>query len=292
MDMFPASALWHYARSLIAGCARPMEDPSRDPTLGEPPMSILRNLRVSTKLLVAFGALCLLLVAVVAMAVSNLTASQDRFKGLYNHDYQAAKSLGDVESLFIQMRLDTTSFAVTANNAEIAAASDTVKSTDAAMDDAWKRYQSDHPTASAADQNTVWNLVTQYRTLRVQAIHLAEQHRIAEFVAYRKSFILPVAKKVEAGVNDLQAQETKAAIDAEKTGTAAFHSAMTWMLAMALAAFGAAIALQIAISRSIARPLRKVVDVVNGLAKGRLDQRVDYEAADEVGELAKATNAS
>src|SRR3954471_8374562 len=123
-----------------------MEHPSRDPTLGAPPMSILRNLRVGTKLLVAFGALCLLLVAVVAMAVSNLSASQDRFKGLYDHDYQAAKSLGDVEALFIQMRLDTTSYATTATNAEIAALSDTVKATDAAMDEAWRRYQSDGPT--------------------------------------------------------------------------------------------------------------------------------------------------
>src|SRR3954454_22192271 len=106
-------------------------------------MRRLQDLRLGTKLLAAFGALCLLLAAVVVLAASDLGSAQDRFKSLYDSDYQAAQDLGQVQSLFVQMRLDTTSFAVVSKPAEISAAAAQVTATDTAMDQAWQAYEAD-----------------------------------------------------------------------------------------------------------------------------------------------------
>ena len=255
-------------------------------------MRRLQDLRLGTKLLAAFGALCLLLVGVVWLAAGDLGSAQSRFDNLYKTQYRASQDLGRVQSLFIQMRLDTTSFAAVSKPAEIAAASSQVTATDAAMDEAWQAYEADHPAATAAERQGVRDLVLKYRTLRGPAIQLAQHHQIEQFIAYRATKILPLAKQMKAGIDKLEAKETGGAKKAQSTGSSAYHSALTIMLSVAAFAILAAVALQLLISRSIVSPLRRVLAVVNGLAEGRLDQRVGYDAKDEVGELARATNAS
>ena len=255
-------------------------------------MRRLQDLRLGTKLLAAFGALCLLLVAVVGLAASDLGSAQDRFDNMYATDYRASQDLGRVQSLFIQMRLDTTSFAAVSKPAEIAAATSQVNATDAAMDQAWQAYESDHPAATDAERQAVRGLVLQYRSLRGPAIQLAQRHQIEQFIAYRASKILPLAQQMKTGIDNLEAKETSAARHARSTGASAYHTALTLMLIVAAVAILAAIALQVLISRSIVSPLRRVLTVVRGLAEGRLDQRIDYHAKDEVGELAHATNTS
>lgn len=46
------------------------------------------------------------------------------------------------------------------------------------------------------------------------------------------------------------------------------------------------------IARMIANPLRKAVKVLDGLAEGRLDQTLDVDSKDEVGQMARALNAA
>jgi len=46
------------------------------------------------------------------------------------------------------------------------------------------------------------------------------------------------------------------------------------------------------IGRMVSRPLRRAVTVLQGLAEGRLDQRLDVETHDEVGQMGRALNAA
>ena len=52
----------------------------------------------------------------------------------------------------------------------------------------------------------------------------------------------------------------------------------------------AASVLAVVISRMIGRPLRRAVEVLQGLAEGRLDQTLDIDTRDEVGQMAAALN--
>ncbi len=86
--------------------------------------------------------------------------------------------------------------------------------------------------------------------------------------------------------------EAKAAQAMAVDGQRAYQQAVTVLIGCAVLAVLLAIVISVAIARSIARPLNQVVTVVEGLAAGRLDQRMDYVSKDEVGRLATATNTS
>ena len=77
----------------------------------------------------------------------------------------------------------------------------------------------------------------------------------------------------------------KAAVD---ESAVAYTSIRTTLLAFLAAAAVIAVGFGWYLSNLLARPLRQMVSVAEGLAEGHLDQRVEYQSADEAGQLAGA----
>jgi len=255
-------------------------------------MSRIRDLRVGTKLLAAFFGLCLLLIAVAAVASASLSSAQTRFGDLYHAHLKSTAAIGDVATEFVQVRLDGTGYVLGQTAEDVVATDKQLAASDAALDAAWATYTKGHPSAGASERAAMWDLIGQYRQVRTQAFEIGKKHQYEAYLAYRTKHIAPVSKKALAALATLKEGEDAAAKQALADGNSAYHEGLVVMWLAAGLAVVAAVALQLLISRSIVSPLRKVVTVVRGLADGRLDQRVDYDAKDEVGELARATNTS
>ena len=61
-------------------------------------------------------------------------------------------------------------------------------------------------------------------------------------------------------------------------------------LSLIAGAVAIAVALALVLSRAVARPLKQTVVVLEALAEGRLDQRLEVTGKDEVGRMAGALN--
>ncbi|MBI4944091.1 MAG: methyl-accepting chemotaxis protein, partial [Actinobacteria bacterium] len=88
------------------------------------------------------------------------------------------------------------------------------------------------------------------------------------------------------------------ALNAEGAKAATATAATTYTTARAMLIGGAALAALVGVGLAflvgglIARPLRAAVAVLEGLAAGRLDQRLDVDTKDEVGQMATALNSA
>ncbi len=69
---------------------------------------------------------------------------------------------------------------------------------------------------------------------------------------------------------------------------AVYASIRTTLLTFLAIAAAVAIGFGLFLSSMLATPLRRMVEVAGELAEGRLDQRIDYRASDETGQLSEA----
>ncbi|GAB3469937.1 methyl-accepting chemotaxis protein [Kineococcus endophyticus] len=250
-------------------------------------------MKVSAKLFAAFGVVSFLLAAAIGFGAHELHVVQDRLNVVSGSGIASTRTIGKVESAYLQVRLDVANIALaSADAATVATAQQTLTSDDTALDAAWTAYLAASPASSAAQQQGYMTLLSQYRTARANSVTIALTGDLAAFNAQRETEVRPISRQLSAAVETLAGAETNHAAALAAKSTREYHRALAGLLGAGFVAIALAITLAVLISRSIARPLAQTVTVVEGLAHGRLDQRVDYVSRDEVGRLAAATNTS
>jgi methyl-accepting chemotaxis protein len=254
--------------------------------------SRFRDLRVATKLFASFGVVCVLLLVVVVLSLTRLSSSQDRLDKMFNQTAVSASMIGQVRTAFTQLRLDGANIALAQTKEGQEAAIATLKANDTAFDGAWANYLKAHPAATEAQRAATVAAVAKYRDVRTEQLAMAEKGDIKGYIAYRDKYTTPVSKALAVKIDQLDKSESAAATRSSKDGKSAYNAAFVLLVVVAVVALLFAVGLAFVISRAISVPLGKVVKVMNGLAEGRLDARVEHSGKDETGQLAAATNTS
>ncbi|WP_369054510.1 methyl-accepting chemotaxis protein [Kineococcus terrestris] len=253
-------------------------------------LSRLRDLRVATKLFAGFGVVCLLMVAVVALGIAKLGTSQRTLETMATSGLVSVQSVELARADFVQLRLDLANLVMVTGPEEIAKAEAKIDETDELVDEAWAAYLASSPSAPAAERDRFAGLLADYRQAREALIPLAEAGDIQGFIELRAETTSPISSEINEVLDVLADAESQAATDIAEQGSSAYHTAVVLLLVAGAAALALAIAVAVLIARSVAGPLARTLHVVEGLAGGRLDQRVDYVCADEVGKLAAAVD--
>ena len=263
----------------------------RDDRTNRGPLVIFRNLKTAAKLMVGFLAVSMLMVAVGVIGISKLATAQANLQSMYVNSLQAIAWLGEVNSTFTKTDLATSNIALTDNPTELAALKASLTTMDAAADANWAKYTATDMTGREKPRDDYNLAIVAYRQIRdTQLIPLGEANNLQAFVALRDSTVAPAATRVSADLASLLDIENAAAAKAVSDSAAASSSARILIIGFIVAALFLSIALAIGIGRTIAGPLHKAVDVLEGLAEGRLDLELDVSTKDEVGHMAAALN--
>jgi methyl-accepting chemotaxis protein len=254
---------------------------------------LLRNLRVTQKLLVSFGVLCLLMVAVGATGLLELRSANQRIESMYSANLQAIASLGQVrsdvqEDTALAAKLILRSPVADVSNAQMA-----IQRVDADIDSTWATYVSDPTPGTATDRSAFSDALTQYRTIRdKQLVAAATANDFNAYLSAQNNYIDPLTSQMTVSLNNLARTEDAAA--QSRLATARHNAVLAEWLTVGLVggALLIAVLLTLSVSRAIARPLGQTVAVLEALAEGRLDQRLDVIGKDEVGRMAGALNAA
>ncbi|MGI4896330.1 MAG: methyl-accepting chemotaxis protein [Janthinobacterium lividum] len=247
----------------------------------------MRDLKVVTKILAGFGVVCVLLAAVVALGISQLGSSQDDLATISNSGVASVGAVGAMRSAFADNQVGVINAALTPDATASQAALTKVTAADSSYDAAWKTYLASSPAASEADRATTEDLLAQYRAARESLVPLITAHDITGFLAAPSAVVLATtASKLTAHLDAMSVTEENAATTMAKHSADRYHRAVVALLVLGAVAIVIAIAVAITVSRSIAGPLGRALAVVEGLAEGRLDQRVGHHTGDEVGRLA------
>jgi methyl-accepting chemotaxis protein len=252
----------------------------------------LRDLNVASKLFAGFGVVCLLLAVVVGIGWAKLNSSQANLRTMSASGLASVQTILTVQSGFLQARMDVTNAALTTDAAATEDALDAVAADDEAIDSSWAAYLASSPASSAADRDAFAASLEQYRDARVQLIALARANDQVGYIAYRTASITPIAKQMTEQLKALTATEQQSAVDMADAGAGAYRSAVALLLVIGAAAIAVAVTVAVLVSRSVARPLARTLSVVQGMAEGRLDQRVGITSRDEVGRVAAALDAT
>ncbi|PWJ49551.1 methyl-accepting chemotaxis protein [Quadrisphaera granulorum] len=253
-------------------------------------MRRLADLKIAQKLYAGFAVVCLLLAAVSGMAVVRLGQAQQDLARLADSGMVAVDALGAVRAAFLQGRSDFMSIALTKDPTAQAEVVQKTQDDDAALDAAWKRYLSTAPRASGDQVEAFATAIAEYRSASQALMPVVVAHDIDTFMAQRTTTTVPKSAAVIETLTTLQQQEAKAAAQMVRQGEATYRSSLVVLLGCSLLAMLLAVAIAAVAARSVTRPLSKVVDVMAGVARGRLDQRVGLDRKDEIGQLAVSTD--
>ncbi|NHC46991.1 methyl-accepting chemotaxis protein [Motilibacter aurantiacus] len=252
----------------------------------------LRNLKVAAKLAVGFGVVCLLLVLALGVGITRLSGLKGNLETLSSSGVTSVQSVGDTRAALAQVRFDYANLGLTPDPAGMAKILDTLASDQDAVDSAWAAYQASSPSSAEADRAAFETKLADYRAKAAKLVELAQANDVRGFIDYRTSTTVPITNELFELLDGFRTVEAEAAATMADGAGDASRAAVALLVAVGALALLLSAGIAFLIARSVARPLGKALVVVEGLAAGRLDQRVDHVSEDEVGKLASAINAT
>jgi len=248
----------------------------------------LRNLKVTAKLTLIQFVAAAALVTVVALAVEQSLAAQDRARQV-DSQIASIEALGTVHADMLTVRMDLLRLALAGADTKTTVAADMATDVVTLQSD-WTAFENSDPNATNAQRSATWSAVQAWGQVRDRQAALPQAGDITGFNQLRDAEGTPAADAAFDQLDTIRTAEAQTASALVAGGDFDFRSSLITLLAVAIAGLAALVVLSRWIARSITIPLRRVLGVVQGLAEGRLDARTGT-SRDEVGQLAVATDA-
>ncbi|TNM60178.1 methyl-accepting chemotaxis protein [Streptomyces sp. NP160] len=256
----------------------------------------LHDTSITTRLVAAFSTVIVLFVALAALSAVELGDAQRRLTAVSEGNVRALTAVSGVyaDQLALARDMEALDAAVLREPTHPGGTSvvaDRVAASEEALADQWDAYLATGPAADRVTVATVGHTLDAWTVTRPAALEAAAAGDAA-LTSSRIDSTRALVDMVGQFVLQLQDAELDQAAAQHDEGAGATARARWVVVAVSALAVAAAVAMVVVLTRSIGRPLARVLEVVQGLAQGRLDQRTGLSTKDEVGRLGAATDAS
>jgi methyl-accepting chemotaxis protein len=251
----------------------------------------IRDLGTRKKLTAGFTIITLLSVVVGILGITRLAATQDRLDGIYHQNMRSIELLSTLQSSSVMMRFKVMDVLVTEDGAAMDTLMKDIADLDATIDRTLGAYKK---TDLGGQEKYVAGFeqgLAAYRAVRDKdMIPAARANDVKKFNQVRAAGAFAPAKAMTDNTAKLIASEQAGAKKALDEAQAAYESARMLIIALLVASVLVSVLLTGWLGSLIATPLRKAVDVLKLLAQGHLEQRLEIDSRDEVGQMASALN--
>ncbi|MDP9799845.1 methyl-accepting chemotaxis protein [Catenuloplanes nepalensis] len=257
------------------------------------PVAAFRDLRVAGKLALSFTVVLLLSLVIGLVGMVELRHAQDRLQGMYRDSLQAIYWLGLVDTANQEIGRELFNYALAPTAATMAEVADEMAVTDEELDSNWALYTATDMTGREEARDRFDAALTEFREARTATlIPAGESNDLDAFLTAYDARGRVLEGAMSEALDDLQEIEDAAAQTALADATDASSAATLLIWLLIAGAIVLSVAVVIVVSRMIGGPLGRTVSVLNDLADGRLDQRLDVTGRDEVGRMATSLNAA
>ncbi|CAM3731587.1 methyl-accepting chemotaxis protein [Nocardioides zeicaulis] len=251
-----------------------------------------RDLPTARKLLLGYLALVVMMVGVGAVGITRLAASQDHLESMYRDSLQATLWLSETGDHLSAMTRALDDFALNSTARSVSDVSAGVMREDQLMDQSWRLYTSADAPGREDGRAAFDAAIASYRDARDEKVlPLLASGEVAQGVAAMNTDLKRTQEASTQALEALKVVETKAAEQAIADARTSYQHARDVILALVAVAALLGIALALGIGRLVSRPLVRTVEVLEDVAGGRLDRRLEVSSADEVGRMGVALNA-
>ncbi|MCU1485421.1 MAG: chemotaxis sensory transducer [Actinomycetia bacterium] len=240
---------------------------------------------VRTKILAAFGLVCLIAIVVGGLTVTRVNGVANTTEMIQRDDVVPLAAVGELHGalwetssngiLAIFSPSEQTTADADASKAKLAAVVAKIDAMPSMKDDAsWKTWHKSYDAYEA--------VVKAMGTLTADNIASIDPDVLKQY-----NVVWPATLK---GVDALSAEQQKHAAARSASISSSAHSTSTLVLALVLVLITAALLLGWFVAKAIVSGLRTTVEALDRVADGDLRQRLDVSGKDEVGQAGAATN--
>ncbi|TWH98888.1 methyl-accepting chemotaxis protein/methyl-accepting chemotaxis protein-1 (serine sensor receptor), partial [Luteimonas cucumeris] len=249
-------------------------------------MQWIKNSRLTTKLMLAFGIVLVLMLVQGIAAWRGLHSLNDVTTGMAGNTLPTVKTAGDIRSLIGEYR--GSSFTGLVNASETVKA-DARKRSQQTQADILKKIAAYRKLVSSAQEKQLferfvadWGKAYQsYQDVDEMLQLQLPDDALNTYIGDTYALHSRAAQSLTAVIAEVDRQANAARNDA--TGT--YRSSSVMLLVMLLVGAGAGLAIAWLFARAIARSVGEAVRVANDVSNGKLDGRIDTSRKDEVGQL-------
>jgi methyl-accepting chemotaxis protein-1 (serine sensor receptor) len=247
----------------------------------------MKNLKISTRLVVLIGALAILLMAVGLTGLSGISQSNAALKSVYEDRTIPTGQLGDVQHKVLLNRLAIANAVLDPTPETLAKGIADVSNNLVAIQKIWDAYMA---TSLTAEEAVVAKKFVEDRTRFVQeGLQPAVAALRAKDIEGAHRLILekirPLSAPVEAGVEALMEIQIKEAKAEYAAAAARYTTTQAWCSATIVAGMLFAVLFGWSLIRGISRSLQEALEVATAVGQGDLTHTLHLDGKDEVAQV-------
>ena len=258
--------------------------------LGETTMKRYRDLKIKTKLILAFLLMSMILAVVGFDGLKNLRESNDDLEAMYYDQLVPQQHLSDIEVAYQNIRIGVRNLAFVAQTpAEKETAEQVINEQIDAINTLTTKFESSNMDSERRLVEDYKIALADFYVLTDKNIALGKANDIEGFLRTLKEN-KGKGDQLEIKIQELNEVTDENAQAAYKRANESFtHTKNATYIFIGISVL-ISIALGYITSQVISRPLKRVVNLVDDISKGDLSQTSDIDTKDEVGALAKSMN--
>ena len=249
----------------------------------------MNQLKISTRLAVAFAVMVLLLIALVAVSLVRSAHQRAELKDVVDVRIPIIKALGALNDGVNEQAIQLRNLAIFTSEAIVKSATSQIAAASADVD---VQYTTLNTLVSSEKGKELMARMQQRRgdflKLRDQYLTALQQGQRDEALKLLEEQLRPAQRAYMAAIDEQFEYQFKTTVDAGALAESAALALQRDVLIAAALAIGIAIFLAITIIRSITRPLAQAVEAADRVAGGDLSGQIVVQSKDETGHLLSA----
>ena len=249
---------------------------------------MLRSITIQKRLLIAFGAIALLLAVTGLFSLQSLSKVRTQADLVETNILPAISYLGQVEALAHRSRASTLRLLLSLDITQEGKTFEAIKQLNLEKENASEKYVA---TIYLAEERALYQQFAQvddeYRELQRQALDFLQKEELgaAQDLLDKMN---PLADKMVSLLAQLSAFNQQAATAARTESMATYDAAKLAVIILIVVSVLIAIIIAVMISRSVSEPLSQAVESARYIADGDLTQTMPVNGKDELTQLAQA----
>jgi methyl-accepting chemotaxis protein len=249
----------------------------------------IRNIKLTTRALLSFGIICLLLVSLGVAALVKMNTIHDSAADLKDNWLPSVRQATRIETASLLYRLDARRFVM-----DVARSSEaSIKKIDQLKDNLSKTTRDYAPLVSdPIEQQLIDKVsldVTAYQNKLDELMVLSKTRSYEEMALFIQDTTKPQAVALQASIGALIELNEKGAASSGLIADESFTSGRNLSIMFIVISIIATVFVAVAFTRSITQPIQKLLLTTRKIADGDLRTPVEISGTDEMTELQTAT---
>ncbi|SUD31556.1 putative sensory transducer protein YvaQ [Pseudomonas fluorescens] len=252
---------------------------------------VIRNLKLASRALLSFGAICLLLVSLGGLALWKMQQIHEATVALQTNWLPSVRQAGKIEAVTLRVRLDALHYATESDSQKDASLTRLY-----ALKNTLAQAISDYePLISGNEERSVYEQVQRgardYLEKLVVLIDNSKTNTDEQSQKYINQVTVPLANNLQASIDELIRINESGAEQSAILANQQFDNGLLLTATIIVMAIILTLLIAILFTRSIIRPVQSLLAATQKIAEGDLRTQVDVSGQDELTELQRSTQA-